>query len=457
MIDNSAPAAQGETSELSLAQLVADIVCSADRALTLDEIKVRVEAYRPITSRNPRSTLRSAVYTNTPLVTSLGGRPAGYVWLPNHLMGATFRQPLAASDLAAGTLVLTRDVWTALWPEFRASGTRSRGDIVLALDGGPELATCIEHLVPMQAVWGLRPTPAIAKWYRRQGATEDDELILHVVDVDSRRCSITLCRRLGRNEPAIAARNQVLADAAEAIARTGPVTIADFDLIPRLIARDVYRHPLPPDALERVLCADLRFLGWPYGVSLARRMVDSLERDQELPLNRWNATLPRGNRHKVCTEGERRSWSDYLFDRGMEHLWSGYGVAAEAYYREAICTDPSHADAWVHLGNLRFREGRVLEALGHYERAQAAAEARAIGDPARYPAPFWLDLDSRPFMRALHGRGLCLWRLRRLADARQFFTLMLALNPNDNQGARFLLQDLDQGLSWEESSGESED
>jgi hypothetical protein len=28
---------------------------------------------------------------------------------------------------------------------------------------------------------------------------------------------------------------------------------------------------------------------------------------------------------------------------------------------------------------------------------------------------------------------------------------MLALNPNDNQGARFLLADLDEGLSWEES------
>jgi hypothetical protein len=28
---------------------------------------------------------------------------------------------------------------------------------------------------------------------------------------------------------------------------------------------------------------------------------------------------------------------------------------------------------------------------------------------------------------------------------------LLALNPNDNQGVRFLLYDLDEGLSWEES------
>lgn len=54
-------------------------------------------------------------------------------------------------------------------------------------------------------------------------------------------------------------------------------------------------------------------------------------------------------------------------------------------------------------------------------------------------------------MRALHGRGLCLWRLGQVTEAREVFVSMLALNPNDNQGARFLLADLEAGLSWEES------
>ena len=82
---------------------------------------------------------------------------------------------------------------------------------------------------------------------------------------------------------------------------------------------------------------------------------------------------------------------------------------------------------------------------------QASAEARTIGDPATYSRPFWGDLDSRPFMRALHGQGLCLWRLGRAEKAREVFAWMLTLNPNDNQGVRFLLHDLDEGLSWEES------
>jgi tetratricopeptide (TPR) repeat protein len=105
----------------------------------------------------------------------------------------------------------------------------------------------------------------------------------------------------------------------------------------------------------------------------------------------------------------------------------------------------------VHLGNLRFEEDRIDEALPFYELGQAAAEARTIGAPERYPGPFWGDVDSRPFMRALHGRGLCLWRLGREDEARHLFAWMLELNPNDNQGIRFLLYDLDEGLSWEES------
>jgi len=33
---------------------------------------------------------------------------------------------------------------------------------------------------------------------------------------------------------------------------------------------------------------------------------------------------------------------------------------------------------------------------------------------------------------------------------------MLELNPNDNQGVRFLLHDLDEGLSWEEGVARDE-
>jgi hypothetical protein len=57
---------------------------------------------------------------------------------------------------------------------------------------------------------------------------------------------------------------------------------------------------------------------------------------------------------------------------------------------------------------------------------------------------------NRPFLRCLHGYGLCLWRLGRLAEAQQTFERVLSLNPNDNQGVRFCWEDVRHGRSWED-------
>ena len=57
-------------------------------------------------------------------------------------------------------------------------------------------------------------------------------------------------------------------------------------------------------------------------------------------------------------------------------------------------------------------------------------------------------LLPRPFLRCLHGYGLCLWRLNRRDEAAAVFTRMLWLNPTDNQGMRFLVRQLEAGESW---------
>jgi hypothetical protein len=42
-------------------------------------------------------------------------------------------------------------------------------------------------------------------------------------------------------------------------------------------------------------------------------------------------------------------------------------------------------------------------------------------------------LDNRPFLRALHGIAISLWRLQRIYPAQQMLLNMLWLNPMDNQ------------------------
>ena len=95
--------------EPSFVQLVTQALVGADRPLTVAEIKGRVEMIRPVRTRDPQATIRGAI-NNVPLAASLGGRPARYTWWPRHLANNAFRQPLAASDLEAGTLALNREV-----------------------------------------------------------------------------------------------------------------------------------------------------------------------------------------------------------------------------------------------------------------------------------------------------------------------------------------------------------
>ena len=68
----------------------------------------------------------------------------------------------------------------------------------------------------------------------------------------------------------------------------------------------------------------------------------------------------------------------------------------------------------------------------------------------------WGPIYNRPFLRCLHGHALCLWRLGKLADAQQVFARILALNPPDNQGVRFLLEDVRLGRSWAKACGGAE-
>ncbi|MFW6147480.1 MAG: hypothetical protein ACOC6B_03710 [Thermodesulfobacteriota bacterium] len=62
----------------------------------------------------------------------------------------------------------------------------------------------------------------------------------------------------------------------------------------------------------------------------------------------------------------------------------------------------------------------------------------------------WGLIDNRPFLRSMHGYGLCLWRLGRFDEAEHIFRQMLWLNPSDNQGVRFLIDEVKAKTAWED-------
>ncbi len=105
-------------------------------------------------------------------------------------------------------------------------------------------------------------------------------------------------------------------------------------------------------------------------------------------------------------------------------------------------------DAHAHLGNLVF-DGRPGDAIRHYEAGFRIGEVSLGKDFDGVLSWGWID--NRPFLRCMHGFGLCSWRLKRFKDAWNIFDRMLWLNPSDNQGVRFVIGDVAANVSWEDS------
>ena len=126
---------------------------------------------------------------------------------------------------------------------------------------------------------------------------------------------------------------------------------------------------------------------------------------------------------------------------------SGNVLEAERILMELCRADLRCLDAHAHLGNLVFDHHPEV-AIRHYEVGLRIGEL-SLG--AGFDGVLlWGHIDNRPFLRCMHGYGLCLWRLGRFEEAVGVFDRMLWLNPSDNQGVRFLIKDVRAGAAWEE-------
>lgn len=106
--------------------------------------------------------------------------------------------------------------------------------------------------------------------------------------------------------------------------------------------------------------------------------------------------------------------------------------------KKALRLSPLCADAFVLLAEETART--TDEAIELYRQGVKAGE-RALG-----PAPFeedvghfWGLLETRPYMRARSGLAQALWAAGRDNEAIGHYQELLRLNPNDNQGNRYML------------------
>lgn len=124
-----------------------------------------------------------------------------------------------------------------------------------------------------------------------------------------------------------------------------------------------------------------------------------------------------------------------LLDRfeGRRVTWPKRFAALEAL----VAANPGFIDGHVHVGNALFEKGRFPQALAAYrEGIRLGEELIPTGFAGRIE---WRADENQPFFRALHGAALCHVQLGDRPDALSLMERMLAWNPEDNLGIRYLI------------------
>jgi tetratricopeptide (TPR) repeat protein len=113
---------------------------------------------------------------------------------------------------------------------------------------------------------------------------------------------------------------------------------------------------------------------------------------------------------------------------------------AKLHFRRLIREYPEHLDAYHHLALTWYRQGKLEKAA---ELWKEGIEFAMKLFPAHFSMTrdrlIWGFHENRPFLRLYHSYGLSLLRKGEAEKALEAFENIVALNPNDNQGARALV------------------
>ena len=131
----------------------------------------------------------------------------------------------------------------------------------------------------------------------------------------------------------------------------------------------------------------------------------------------------------------------------LDAAWEALDVedaeGAAAHARRALTLDPDEIEAYAVLAEIAATTAEKQALLREAVRIGTQEWSQCFRKPS--DTPFWQSLGTRPYMRAVHSLAVVLWdteapdkRLEAVSLAKH----LLRLNPNDNQGMRFLL------LAW---------
>ncbi|MDP2659147.1 MAG: hypothetical protein Q8R28_00245 [Dehalococcoidia bacterium] len=465
--------------------LVYEVLRSSERPLTVEEIFEAVNQRRPITTQNPKATIRNVLSQGSQLVSTGDGR---FGYLPHLLTGSVLRVPLQEKEPANRPLVYPTEALHALWPDFfEIEKRRLRRPIMMRLPNGEEVALPLEF--PGAGVWGSSMPEILRRYLIDERASERDSLLVRVAGGDAARCEAWLDHRSKRDEAAVAARNREVADAVyQVLARKGSNETPIWDLAVAALARGLYRSDTAPDTLDALLRADSRFVDMGLEMWIrAEAMTPEFERIRLRRKGKGVGLLAAEEKTDAGPEGfraavdirlasesatkdfhaffaeqhfksvdEANAFLEKMRGQGLapdRELATALDIAQDLMYtawdtsdpRErvrlagmALQISPDCADAYVLLANDTARG--LKQALELYAMGVAAGE-RALGKEPfdKLVGHFWGILETRPYMRARFGLAQSLWAIGRWPEAIANAWELLRLNPGDNQGVRYIL------------------
>ena len=140
----------------------------------------------------------------------------------------------------------------------------------------------------------------------------------------------------------------------------------------------------------------------------------------------------------------QKTKEDYLYE-GLDCFAEGDDKAALYRFKKALEMDDEFVDAYNGLGQV-YWEDNIVKATPYFQKAYELTIRKFPSWPERLE---WGVLENRQYLRAIDSLGLVFWREGKVEEAKKMFMLLLTLNPNDNQGARFVLSALYKGMTWE--------
>jgi tetratricopeptide (TPR) repeat protein len=127
-------------------------------------------------------------------------------------------------------------------------------------------------------------------------------------------------------------------------------------------------------------------------------------------------------------------------DKALELVWEANRLPIDKGRRlaqKALKMDPDCLEAYEYLGNsYSYYDKR----RPYFEKAVEIGRRRFGGDFLKEnKGAFWMMSETRSYMRCLLGLAECLFALLQTKHAVEIWKEMLDLNPNDNQGVRYIL------------------